>query len=91
MNKAELIDAVAAKTGETKVVCSRTLEAVLSTIESELASGNDVALAGFGSFKVAKRAAREGRNPASGETIQIPAAVVAKFSPATALKKAVDK
>jgi len=63
------------------------VDAAFDAIASELAAGHDVAIAGFGKFSVSERAARDGRNPASGETIQIAASTVAKFSAAAALKK----
>lgn len=91
MNKSELIDAIAAKTGESKAASGRSLDAVLDCIKDALGEGNEVAISGFGSFKLAKRPAREGRNPATGATIKIPATVVPKFSPGAALKSVVAK
>jgi DNA-binding protein HU-beta len=63
------------------------VEAAIETISDELASGGEVALAGFGKFSVSQRAARQGRNPSTGATIQIAASKAAKFSAASALKK----
>lgn len=63
------------------------VETVVETISEELARGGEVALAGFGKFSVSHRAARQGRNPATGQTIQIPASKAARFSAASALKK----
>lgn len=63
------------------------VEAVIEAISDELAAGGEVSLAGFGKFSVSKRAARQGRNPATGQMIQIAASKAAKFSAASALKK----
>lgn len=79
MNKADLIDAIASKTGLTKVDSKLALEAFVATIQKSLSKGDRVALAGFGSFTVNKRAARKGRNPQTGEEIKIAAKKVVKF------------
>jgi DNA-binding protein HU-beta len=63
------------------------VDTVIETISEELSRGGEVALAGFGKFSVSQRAARQGRNPATGQTIQIPASKAARFSAASALKK----
>jgi DNA-binding protein HU-beta len=63
------------------------VDTVIETISEELARGGEVALAGFGKFSVSQRAARQGRNPATGATISIPASKAARFSAASALKK----
>lgn len=89
MNKAQLIDTVSQATGQSKAAVGETLDAILSTIGSTLASGDEVAITGFGNFKVSQRAARTGRNPATGETIQIAASSVPGFKAGSALKKAV--
>ena len=86
MNKIELTKQVAAAVGLTGEQAKSAVDAVFDTIASELAAGGDVAIAGFGKFSVAERDAREGRNPATGETIQIAASRGAKFSAASALK-----
>jgi len=86
MNKAELVDAIAKKTGGTKASVETTLEAFVDTVTSTLAKGGTVALIGFGTFSTSKRAARTGRNPATGAAIK-----VAKFSAGAGLKKAVNK
>lgn len=91
MNRKELIDAVAAKSGLTKADTDKTLSAVLEVIETTLKKGGDVTLVGFGSFGVTKRAARNGRNPATGATIKIPATKAVKFKVGAGLKKAVAK
>jgi len=89
MNKAELVEEVARQTGLTKKVCRETMDKVLSTISDALAKREKVTLVGFGSFKVISRKSRKGRNPQTGEEIQIPAREVPKFDPGKDLKKAV--
>lgn len=90
MNKAELIDAVAASAGLSKADATRAVESTLSTISSTLSGGGSVALVGFGTFAVKQRAARTGRNPKTGEAIQIPASKVPGFKAGKALKDAVN-
>lgn len=90
MNKSELIDAIAASTGLTKTDAGKALDGVTEAITDALAQGDDVTLVGFGSFSVGKREARTGRNPQTGETIQIAASKVAKFSAGAKLKAAVN-
>ena len=90
MTKSEFIDQVAEKAGLSKKDAGDAVDAVLATIESTLKSGGDVVFSGFGKFSVSARAAREGRNPATGATIQIAASNVPKFSAGAALKKAVN-
>jgi DNA-binding protein HU-beta len=87
MTKTELANEVAAAAGLTAEQAKSAVDAVFDTITGELAAGGNVAIAGFGKFSVADRAAREGRNPATGETIQIASSRAAKFSAASALKK----
>ncbi|MCD6257591.1 HU family DNA-binding protein [Candidatus Aerophobetes bacterium] len=89
MNKAELVEEVARQTGLTKKVCRETMDKILSTISDALAKREKVTLVGFGSFKVISRKSRKGRNPQTGEEIQIPAREVPKFDPGKDLKKAV--
>lgn len=79
MNKAELIEAVAAKTGNSKAKSGEVLDALLSTIKDSLTNGDGVQLIGFGTFAVTERAARDGRNPATGKTIKIAAKKTVKF------------
>ncbi len=79
MNKAELIDAIAQKSGLTKADSKRALDAFISATTDSLKEGNRVALIGFGSFSVAERSARTGRNPQTGKEINIPAKKVVKF------------
>jgi len=79
MNKAQLIDAIAADAGISKAQAKAALDSFTGNIGSALASGNKVSLVGFGTFSVSHRAARTGRNPQTGATIQIAAKRVAKF------------
>ena len=91
MNKAELINAVAAKADVSKKDAEAVVTAALDTITAAMAEGEKVQLVGFGSFEVKKRAARQGRNPKTKETIEIPASVVPVFKAGKALKDAVDR
>lgn len=86
MNTSDLIDSVAGITGSTKAEAKKNVEAVLSALTTSLAAGNEVNLSGFGKFTVKDRAAREGRNPATGESITIAASKSVGFKPAKALK-----
>lgn len=86
MNNADLIDAVAASTGSTKADAKKNVDAVVAAISSQLSAGNEVALNGFGKFKVKSRDAREGRNPQTGESIQIAASKSVGFSASKTLK-----
>lgn len=86
MNKADMIDQVAAHTGWQKSEATKALEAVIECIEGSLKSGEEVALKGFGTFKVSKRKARDGRNPATGEAVKIAAKNVMSFKPHKTLK-----
>ncbi len=90
MTKAEFIDQVADRAGLTKKDASDAVDAFLETIEGALKRGSEVSFSGFGKFSVSKREAREGRNPATGEKIQISASNVPKFTAGAALKKAVN-
>ncbi|MGF6980060.1 DNA-binding protein HU-beta [Paraburkholderia sp. JPY465] len=90
MNKQELLDAVAAKTGTTKAETTETLDALIGTIASAVTQGDAVQLIGFGSFSTGARAARIGPNPATGAEIQIPAAKTVKFTGGTAFKNAAN-
>ncbi|MDM8355617.1 HU family DNA-binding protein [Pandoraea communis] len=91
MNKQELIDAVAGTTGASKAQTNETLDAVLEAVKKAVAKGDTVQLIGFGSFGSGKRAARTGRNPKTGETINIPAAKTVKFTAGKAFKDVVNK
>ena len=86
MNKAAFVAAVAEKSGLTQKQADAALDAVLETITSELQKGEKVQLTGFGTFEVRERAAREGRNPATGEMIQIPASKAPAFKAGRKLK-----
>ena len=90
MNKAELIEAVAASANLSKADASRAVDAVVDSIASSLSKGQQVSVVGFGTFSVKHRAARSGRNPRTGETIQIAASNVPGFKPGKALKDAVN-
>ena len=89
MNKGELISAIAKDTGVSKALAGKVLDSVINTVTKTLKKGNKVALAGFGTFSVAKRKARTGRNPQTGREIRIPAKKVAKFKVGVKLAKAV--
>ena len=89
MNKTELITSVAEAAGLTKKDATKAVEAVFDTIQSTLARGEKVQLIGFGNFEVRERAARKGRNPQSGEEIDIAASKVPAFKAGKALKDAV--
>ena len=88
MNKGDLISAVAASTGSSKADAARAIDAVTSAVAGELGSGGSVSLVGFGTFSVSHRAARMGRNPATGEAIHINASNVPKFKAGKAFKAA---
>lgn len=90
MNKSELIDAIAAAADLPKASATRALDAVVDSITDSLQKGDPVALVGFGTFAVKHRAARAGRNPQTGATIQIKAANVPGFKAGKALKDAVN-
>lgn len=89
MNKADLIERIAERADVSKSCAARALDAVISAIETSLATGETVTLAGFGAFSVVQRAARAGRNPKTGEALAIRAARVARFKPGKALKDAI--
>jgi DNA-binding protein HU-beta len=89
VTKSEFVDQVASEAGLGKKEATSAVDAVLSTIESTLKRGGEINISGFGKFSVSERGAREGRNPATGEKIQIAASKVPKFTAGSALKKAV--
>ena len=91
MNKAELIEAIATSCSLTKADAGRALDATIESITKSLRKNDKVSLVGFGTFSVAKRAARNGRNPQTGTTIKIGAKKVAKFKAGLELTKAVNK
>ncbi|MFP5298784.1 MAG: HU family DNA-binding protein [Actinomycetota bacterium] len=90
MNKGELIDAVAASTGESKRTVGDVLDSFISHVQDEVKSGNKVSLPGFGTFEKRHRNARTGRNPQTGETIQVAAADVPAFKPGAGFKSHVN-
>jgi DNA-binding protein HU-beta len=89
MNKAGIIDAVHAMLGGTKVQAEQAVEIVVNSIIDSLKKGDEVSIAGLGIFSVKERAARDARNPRTGEAIKVPAMKVPKFRAAKALKDAV--
>ena len=91
MKKSELIEAIAEKAGLTKVEAGKALDATFEVIANQLEKGEKVPVAGFGTFKLSSRAAREGRNPKTGETINIAASTSVSFKAGTALKEKVNK
>ncbi|WP_063563032.1 HU family DNA-binding protein [Paenibacillus sp. O199] len=91
MNKTDLVNAVVEKTGLAKKDTEQTINEALSAITNTLAKGEKVQLFGFGNFEVRDRAARKGRNPQTGEEMDIPASKAPAFKPATALKNAVKE
>ena len=91
MNKAELIEAIANSTKMTKADSGRALDATIEAISKALKKGDRLSLVGFGSFSVAKRAARLGRNPQTGKEIKIAAKKVVKFKAGTELATSVNK
>lgn len=90
MKKLQLIDAVAEKAQLTKKDAAAAVDAVLDVIADALASGDDVKVTGFGGFEVKERAAREGRNPKTGEKVAIPASKYVSFSAGSTLKEKVN-
>ena len=90
MNKSELIDAIAASADIPKAAAGRALDATIDAITGALKEGDQVVLVGFGTFAVKERAARTGRNPQTGQPIEIAAAKVPGFKPGKALKDAVN-
>ena len=91
MNKAELVAAVAAKTGDTKKAAEASVDAFVSAVKESLKKGEKVQLVGFGSFEIRKRAARKGRNPQTKEEIKIPASKAPVFRAGKQLKELVNK
>ena len=90
MNKAELVAAIAEKTELSKKDSEKALKAFIDVVTEELKKGEKVQLVGLGTFETSKRAAREGRNPQTGETMKIAASVAPKFKPGKALKDAMN-
>ena len=90
MNKVELVEAMAKKADISKKDAEAALKAFVSTVEGELKKGGKVALVGFGTFEVSKRAARKGRNPQTGEEMKIKASKSPKFKAGKAFKDALN-
>jgi DNA-binding protein HU-beta len=91
MNKQELIDAVASATGASKASTGQAVDAFLEAVSKAVVAGDTVQLIGFGSFSQGARAARTGRNPATGQEIQIAAAKTVKFTAGKVFKDAVNR
>ncbi|HCI53317.1 MAG TPA: integration host factor subunit alpha [Gallionella sp.] len=90
MNRKELIEALAANTGSTKIDAERNLSALIEIVTDTLSRGDNIVLVGFGTFEVRERAARTGRNPATGAELKIAASKQAAFKPGATLKAAVN-
>jgi DNA-binding protein HU-beta len=90
MNKADLVNSLSENTGLTKTKSNEVIDVIVSTISEALRSGDKVTLVGFGTFTTTQRDARKGRNPKTGETLEIPAKRVAKFKAGTELTKSVN-
>jgi DNA-binding protein HU-beta len=90
MNKEELVDAIASETGASKVDTKKFLEAYIKVTQDTLAKGETIQLIGFVTFSVVERAAREGRNPQTGNKIEIPASKVLKVVPGKQTKEAIN-
>lgn len=90
MNKQEFVSAMAEKTEMTKKNAAEVVDAIIAVITETLASGEEISLSGFGKFKITERAARKGRNPQTGEEIDIEAKSTPKFSPSKAFKEAIN-
>ena len=91
MNKAELVEAMVAKTGYSKKAITESLNAFISVVSETLKAGDKIQLVGFGTFEVRKRSARKGRNPQTKEEIKIPASKAPAFKAGKALKELVNK
>lgn len=90
MTKQEFVDQIADRAGLSKKDAAGAVDAFLDTVEDALKRGSEISFSGFGKFSVSDRAAREGRNPATGERIQIAASRVPRFTAGAGLKKAVN-
>ena len=90
MNKTELIDAIADRTGVAKSTVDAVIKGMTDPIEENVATGDKISIPGFASFQKVKRAARTGRNPRTGETIQIPASATVKVTAGARLKGSVS-
>lgn len=90
MNRADLIEILSTKNGLTKVAAAGVLDTLIDSIQTAVKKGDTVQIVGFGSFKSSKRAARTGKNPATGAALKIPATTVPKFIPGAKFKAVVD-
>ena len=90
MNKTELVEAVAKDSGLSNTDARKAVESLIGTVEKTLKKGDEIALTGFGKFSVAKRSARTGRNPQTGEAVKIKASKAPKFTAGAGLKTAVN-
>ncbi|TFZ04375.1 HU family DNA-binding protein [Ramlibacter rhizophilus] len=90
MKKGELVEALAQATGESQAAAAKHLDAFIEVISQQMASGDEVTITGFGSFKASKRAARTGRNPSTGAAMEIPESTAVRFTPGAKLKAAVN-
>ncbi len=90
MNKSELVDAVAKDAGLTKADAARALDSLVTTVTKTLKKGDEVAITGFGKWSIAKRGARTGRNPQTGQAVKIRASKTPKFTPGATLRGAVN-
>jgi DNA-binding protein HU-beta len=90
VNKADLIDQVADRTGQTKVAVAAAIEAAMEVVVDAVAHSESVTLSGFGTFEPRERKERTGRNPRTGEAVPIPARTVPSFRPGNAFKEAVE-
>jgi len=90
MNKQELVDAIASAVGTSKVAAGETVDAFVAVVTQAVAEGDGVQLVGFGTFSTGQRVARTGRNPRTGETLQIAAAKTVKFTAGKAFKDSVN-
>jgi DNA-binding protein HU-beta len=90
MNQSDLADAVADATGTGKAEAARVVEAVLDAVRNGLRRGEKVAISGFGSFEPSRREARQGRNPRTGEAVEIAASTTVRFKPGKGLKDALN-
>ena len=90
MNKADLVDQVAARTGQTKVAAAAAIEAAMDVIMETVAESESVTLSGFGTFEPRNRKARTGRNPRTGDAVPIPARTVPSFRPGNSFKAAIE-
>ena len=90
MNKTEFVAAIAEEAGISKTDAAKAVKAFTDVVVEEMKKGEKIQLVGFGTFETSKRAAREGRNPQTGETMKIAASVAPKFKPGKALKDAMN-